>query len=61
MIQLFAIAAVGALGIYAYNSYRKHMDALEAEEHEKARGEREPNSGGDLEQDPETGRYRIKK
>ena len=61
MIQLVAVAAVGVVGLYAYNSFRRHMDALKAEELEKAEAERELKSVGDLEHDPDTGRYRIKK
>ncbi len=58
MIQLVAAAAVGAVGLYAYKSFRKHMDAIKAEELEKARP---PKSVGDLEHDPESGRYKVKK
>ena len=58
MIQLVAAAAVGAVGLYAYKSFRKHMDAIKAEEIEKAR---KPKTLGDLEHDPETGRYKLKK
>lgn len=58
MIQLVAAVAVGAVGLYAYNSFRKHMDAIKAEELEKAQ---KPKSVGDLEHDPETGKYKVKK
>ena len=61
MIQLVAIAALGAVGLYAYGSFRKHMDALEAQDREKAKTKREPKSALDLEHDPKTGRYKLKK
>ena len=63
MIQLVAAAAVGAVGLYAYNSFRKHMDAINAEEERKAQATsaRKAKTIGDLEHDPETGRYRVKK
>ena len=61
MIQLVAVAAVGAVGLYAYSSFRKHMDAINAEERKKAQAAQKPKSVGDLEHDPETGRYRLKK
>ncbi|NKB51968.1 MAG: hypothetical protein GKR97_07050 [Rhizobiaceae bacterium] len=63
MIQLVAVAAVGAVGLYAYNSFRKHMDAINAEERRKAAAAatKPPKSAGDLEHDPETGVYRLKK
>ena len=61
MIQLVAVAAVGAVGLYAYTSFRKHMDAINAEERRKAQATKSPKSAGDLEHDPETGRYRLKK
>ena len=61
MIQLVAVAAVGAVGLYAYNSFRKHMNAINAEEQRQAEAKRTPKAVGDLEHDPETGRYRVKK
>lgn len=61
MIQLVAVAAVGAIGIYAYNSFRKHMDAIALEEEKKAKKAEGPKSVGDLEHDPKTGRYKVKK
>ena len=61
MIQLVAVAAVGAVGLYAYNSFRKHMNAINAEERRQAEAKRTPKAVGDLEHDPETGRYRVKK
>ena len=61
MIQLVAVAAVGAVGLYAYNSFRKHMDAIQAEERRQAQAAKNPKAIGDLEHDPETGRYRVKK
>jgi len=61
MIQLVAVAAVGAVGLYAYSSFRKHMDAINAEERKKAQATKGPKSVGDLEHDPKTGRYRLKK
>lgn len=63
MIQLVAVAAVGAVGLYAYNSFRKHMDAINAEEQRQAEAKsaRDAKTIGDLEHDPETGRYKVKK
>ena len=61
MIQLVAVAAVGAVGLYAYASFRKHMDALKAQEQAKARAKQEPKSVGNLEHDPKTGRYKVSK
>ena len=61
MIQLVAVAAVGAVGLYAYSSFRKHMDAINAEERKKAQATKRPKSVGDLEHDPKTGRYKLKK
>ena len=63
MIQLVAVAAVGAVGLYAYSSFRKHMDAINAEEQRKAEAKSAQNAKtiGDLEHDPETGRYKVKK
>lgn len=63
MIQLVAVAAVGAVGLYAYNSFRKHMDAINAEEQRKAEAKsaHDAKTIGDLEHDPETGRYKVKK
>ena len=61
MIQLVAAAAVGAVGLYAYNSFRKHMDAIKAEERKKADIAKGPKPVGDLEHDPKTGRYKLKK
>jgi hypothetical protein len=61
MIQLVAVAAVGAVGLYAYTSFRKHMDALKAEDLKNAKAAREPKSVGNLEHDPKTGRYKLRK
>lgn len=61
MIQLVAAAAVGAVGLYAYNSFKKHMQAIKAEEAKKAAENQQPKSVGDLEHDPTTGRYKLKK
>lgn len=61
MIQLVALAGLGAVGLYAYSSFRKHMDALQAQERERAKAGRSPKTAGDLEHDPETGRYKLKK
>jgi len=61
MIQFVAAAAIGAVGIYAYSSFRKHMEILKAEDLKKTEAARNPKTLGDLEQDPETGRYRVVK
>ena len=60
MIQFVAAAAVGAVGLYAYNSFRKHMDAIKKEE-QKAAEAKKPENLPELERDPETGVYRPKK
>ena len=60
MIQLVAVAAVGVVGLYAYNSFRKHMEAINEEERRKAEMKKQ-KPVGELEQDPVTGRYRLKK
>jgi len=59
MIQFVAAAAVGAVGLYAYNSFRKHMDALQQEERKAAEAAK-PKDLTELEKDPETGIYRPK-
>ncbi len=58
MVQLIAVAALGSVALVAYSSFRKHWDRIQREELEKAK---KPKSGGDLEQDPKTGRYRLRK
>lgn len=58
MIQFVAAAAIGAVGLYAYSSFKKHWAEIKRkEELEKAK---KPKTLGDLEQDPVTGRYRLK-
>ncbi len=59
MIQFVAAAAIGAVGVYAYSSLKKHLDILKAEDLKKAEAKKNPKSLGDLEQDPETGRYTV--
>lgn len=61
VIQFVAAAAIGAVGVYAYSSFKKHMAALEAEEVKKAEAAKGPKIVGDLKQDPKTGRYQVKK
>lgn len=55
MVQLIAAAAVGAVVLYSYSAFRKHMDRLERED-EQRRAERA--SRGALVKDPVTGKYR---
>ena len=51
MIQFVAAAAIGAVGLYAYSSFKKHWAEIKRkEELEKAK---KPKTLGDLEQDPE--------
>lgn len=57
MVQLIAVAAIGGVALVAYNAFRKHWNDIQAEELEKAK---KPKVVGDLEQDPETGRYKPK-
>ncbi len=59
MIQFVAAAAIGAVGVYAYSSFRKHMEILKEEDLKKAEAAKNPKSLGDLEQDPDTGRYKV--
>ena len=61
MIQLVAAAAVGAVGLYPYNSFKKHMAAMKEEEARVAAEKQQPKSVGNLEHDPVTGRYRVRK
>ena len=60
MIQFVAAAAVGAVGLYAYNSFRKHMEAIKQEE-KKAAEAKKPENLPELERDSKTGVYRPKK
>ncbi len=55
MIQLVAIAAVGGVALFAWSSFKKHMADLEEKELEKRN---KPKLAGELEKDPETGKYR---
>ena len=55
MIQLVAVAAVGGLVWYGLSQYRRHSEALEKREKEKAA---ERLDGSELEQDPVTGKWR---
>jgi len=55
MIQLVAIAAVGGVAYVAWSSFKKHMADIEAKEVEKRQ---KPKLAGELERDPETGKYR---
>lgn len=57
MVQLIAAAAVGAVVLYSYSAFRKHMDRLERED-EQRKAEKMPR--GALEKDPVTGKYRPK-
>lgn len=59
MIQFVAAAALGAVGVYAYSSFRKHMDAIQEEE-KKATEAAKPENLTELEKDPITGVYRPK-
>ncbi len=59
MIQFVAAAAIGAVGVYAYSSFRKHMDALQKEERKAAEAAK-PGNLTELEKDPKTGVYRPK-
>ncbi len=61
MIQIIAAAAVGVVGLYAYSSFKKHMQAIKEEEERKAKKNTPPKEIGDLEQDPVSGKYRVKK
>ena len=58
MIQLVAVAAVGAVGLYAYSSFKKHMAEIKAKE--KLEEIKQPKTVGDLEKDPKTGKYRMR-
>ena len=57
MIQLVAMAAIGGVAYVAWSSFRKHMAEIEAKEVERRN---RPKLVGELEQDPETGKYRPK-
>lgn len=57
MIQLLAVAGIGAVAVYAYSSLRGHMQRLEDEQQ---RENRERSRITELEQDPDTGVYRPK-
>lgn len=57
MIQLVAIAAVGGVAYVAWSSFKKHMADIEAKEVEERR---KPKLAGELERDPQTGRYKIR-
>lgn len=57
MIQLVAAAALGAVGVYAYSSFRKHMDAIKEEERKAAEAAK-PENLTELKKDPKTGVYR---
>jgi len=59
MIQFVAAAALGAVGVYAYSSFRKHMDAIQEEERKAAEAAK-PENLTELEKDPKTGVYRPK-
>lgn len=58
MVQLIAMAAIGGVAYVAYSSFKKHMAAIKAEELER---NKEPTVLGQLEKDPVTGKYRVKK
>ncbi len=58
MVPLIAALGLGGVAYVAWNSLKKHMAEIEEEERRKAEG---PRAGGELEQDPETGRYRPRK
>ncbi len=55
MVQLIAVAAVGAVVWVGVSSFRKHMLALKQQEAKRAE---EAKIIPDLEQDPKTGRYK---
>ena len=59
MVQLIAFAAVAGVGIVAYNSFRKHWDAIQEEERRKEAAKNRPEDGNTLRKDPKTGRYRL--
>ena len=57
MIQLVAVAAVGAVGLYAWRELRRHMGNLEREERERLMNEGRSKDRPTLRRDPKTGRY----
>ena len=57
MVQLIAVAALGAVAYVGYNAFKKHMSELEeADRRAKAEARHVPN----LEKDPVSGKYRPK-
>ena len=57
MVQLIALAAIGAVAYVGYSSFRKHMDELNAKD--AVQKDREAKVVGELKKDPKTGRYRL--
>jgi uncharacterized membrane protein YebE (DUF533 family) len=58
MVPLLAAIGIGGVAYVAITSFKKRWDELQAEERARTK---DPQSAGELEQDPETGRYRPKK
>lgn len=58
MIQFVAVAAVGAVGIYAWREYRRHMEELERKDRERLMNEGRSKDRPTLRRDDRTGRYR---
>lgn len=59
MVPLLAAIGIGGVAYVAVTSFKKRWDELQ--EQERARRNKGLKSAGDLERDPETGRYRPKK
>ena len=59
MIQFVTAAALGAVGVYAYSSFRKHMAAIKEEERKAAEAAK-PENLTELKRDPKTGVYKPK-
>ncbi len=58
MPQLIFLALVGVAGWYGYKAIRKEMTKISQKVRQEEKGG--PKISGELEQDPETGVYRVK-
>jgi hypothetical protein len=60
MPQLIAFALIGALGWYGYRAFKKEMAKI-SEKVRKEEKTAQPETDGELQRDPKTGVYRLKK
>ncbi len=61
MVQLIFYGVVGIAGWYAYKAFKKEMNKVSEKVREAEDKQAEVKEVGELEQDPKTGVYKVKK